>query len=905
MNASFVNWITSQLLICVTLTTLSLAAVAEAKTPDVQKHYTFDLPQQSVADSLNDLAKYTGAQFLFPFQLAQSKTAKPITGHFTLLEATAQLLQNTGLKSDLVDGVLTISPADDAGTFGNQNHKGKKMNTYTRKTLLASMVGLFAAGGASGSLAQGGEAATEQGRIDEILVTATRREASLNDTAVSIAAIGGEEISRRSLTEMNDYLRIIPGVNFADRGASQNSITMRGLTLNSAGSPSTGVYLGEVSLGGLALAGSSDLRMIDLERVEVLRGPQGTLYGSSSLAGAIRNIPVAPDLSEINGSIKTSYSNTAKAGGDNTKIEGVVNVPLIDDVLGIRAVVYRHDNSGFVKNIAGTQLASNGLTGFGIRAGDSVAAFGGAELYQDRDDVGQATYTGGRIAMLWSPSDELDVTLQYITQDVEQEGWPYEQLNLGEYNQVSQQFGNNVPALVGEEQGLDDDIAITNLVAEYDFGWATLLSSTAWIEEDSARRDDLSYFLFGLPVAQPWESTVDVFTQELRLVSQLDGAFQYIIGVYYDENEEIITAPAYATADLSLSFIQNPIDPTDPQLLDQFFDRSTEQLSFYGELSYKLSDQLTLTGGARHFDYERTQHYFLTGAVGESDSTDDFDETGSTLKVNLSYQPNDETLIYAQWVEGFRLGDVVVPPPLAVCDVNNDGLLDGTNTPIRKGYESDTLESFEIGAKFTLLDNRLQVNTSIYDIDWQGIPLNVIPGPLPGQAQTCQTSITANAGEARSQGIEIEAVYQITQNLQVNAGGAYIDAELTAIDPDVAGTFFAGDRLPGAPRSSINVGLEYSLEIGGYDAYIRGDYAYTGEYFGAAGETGGLVNPAVGDYGQLDMSAGITLDQFTLELIAKNLTDEEGLLYASSLGLRGETYRLRPRTIGLSASYQF
>ena len=138
------------------LTTLSLTAVAEAKKPNVQQHYTFDLPQQSVADSLNDLATQTGAQFLFPFQLAQSKTAKPIIGHFTLLEATAKLLQNTGLKSDLVDGVLTISPADDAGTSGNQNHKGKSMNITTKKTLLATMVGLFAVSGVGTAVAQDG-----------------------------------------------------------------------------------------------------------------------------------------------------------------------------------------------------------------------------------------------------------------------------------------------------------------------------------------------------------------------------------------------------------------------------------------------------------------------------------------------------------------------------------------------------------------------------------------------------------------------------------------------------------------------------------------------------------------------------------------------------------------------------
>ena len=669
-----------------------------------------------------------------------------------------------------------------------------------------------------------------------------------------------------------------------------------------------GVYFGEVPLAGLAAQhGSADLKMIDLERVEVLRGPQGTLFGSSSLAGAVRNIPNAPNTEELEGNIKTGYSNTAEFGGSNTKVEGVINIPLIDDILAIRAVAYRHDTSGYIKNIAGTQLATNGSATPFYNAADAVATYGGAELYRDEDDVGNATHTGGRIAVLWKPTDKLDVTLQYVTQDVEQEGIPYVQLNTGGYTQVVQQIGNNVAALSGKELGLKDDISIINLVAEYDLGWATLLSSSAWMEEDGERNADFSWALGGSPIVQPLESSSDIFTQELRLVSSLDGPFQYIAGVYYEDVEYFESTPFYATGDLALSLIVNPVDSTNPLIFDQVVNRPLEQLAFFGEVSYDISDQLTFTGGLRRFDYERSQHVVSSGAFGNSDDSSIFDEAGTSFKANLSYAPNEDTLVYAQWAEGFRLGNAVIPPPATLCDVNNDGILDGTNTPIKDSFDSDSTESIELGVKLALLDNRLQINAAVYRIDWQNIPLSVAAGQLPSQpAQTCFSAVTANAGDARSQGFEIETTYQMTENLQLSLGGAYTNAELTGIASGVS--FSTGDRLPSFPDYNLNLGLQYEFELGRNPSYLQADFAYVSEYFstpGAERDSGPGLAPAAGDYGVLNMSAGIGLDQFNIELFAHNLTNEDALTLVGRFAAQGEAWRLRPRTIGLTVGYKF
>ena len=297
----------------------SSTSAAATNGPQQTRTYHLDLPEQTVATALNSLSEQTDIQVLFPYDIAAQLRSEPLLGRFSIELALERLLRDTGLHGGLTSsGVITISQTGSESTT-NQNGKGKRMNiknSTKRKTLLAGLVGLFAAGGTAQVAAQGGEAATSQSAIDEIIVTATRRAESLNDTALSIAAIGGEEISRRNLTEMNDYLRTLPGVNFIEVGTGANAFVIRGIGVDPQGegevsSPTGGIYFGEVSLAGLsALGGTSDLKMIDLERVEVLRGPQGTLFGSSALAGAVRNIPNAPEINELTGSFKTSFSNT-------------------------------------------------------------------------------------------------------------------------------------------------------------------------------------------------------------------------------------------------------------------------------------------------------------------------------------------------------------------------------------------------------------------------------------------------------------------------------------------------------------------------------------------------------------------------------------------------------------------
>jgi iron complex outermembrane receptor protein len=747
-------------------------SLGQAANATDSTRYLFDIPAQQVEQALSQLAEHTGHQLLFSSELVNAHHSNAVSGEHTVSGALQQLLQSTPLTGNLTErGVIIVSDP----SAQNQSLKGRgKMETTTKKKLLASMVGLFAAGGVATATAQDavGESARAQGVLDEIIITATKRETSLQDTASSIAAIGAEELERKGIAGMEDYLTAMPGVSFLDQGVGQNNFIIRGIASDPEGEalrtgPSVGLYFGEVPLAGLAVqGGGANLRVVDIERVEVLRGPQGTLFGAGSLSGAVRNIPNAPNLEDVEGKIALGYSNMADRGGDNYRTEGVINIPLIEDKLAVRAVLYKHDNSGYIENVRTTT--------------PSFAAILDDHGVETRDvgDVGATEYSGGRISALWRPVDALKINLQYVTEEAEQDGFPESQLNTGGYTQTRSPFGNftfqspleSRTLQTGDEEALEVDLSFTNLVVEYDFDWATLLSATSWVDQESFMGRDISLF-FNRPVVQEASWDVDYFVQEVRLVSDLDGKFQYILGLYYEEMDVDSPRRAFFAGDLAFSPFGDPAGTGDNLLNDANLTSSLDQQAAFAELSYDISDQVSLTVGARRYDYERDSVSLSQGLFGTNvDSGGDVnnaDETGTNYKVNLTYEPSDDSLIYAQWAEGFRPGNTVIPPPKDICDVDDDGILDGTNLPFADSFDADTLESYELGLKTSLMDNKMTFNVAVYHNDWNDIPISV-------QSPTCGFSLVGNAATARTQGFEVESVLRVSTDLQLIFGGSYV-----------------------------------------------------------------------------------------------------------------------------------
>ena len=847
----------------------------------------FNIPQQRADRALTQFAEQANLTLVFPFEQLKDKTANRLVGDYPIATAANLLLRNTGLTPAFSDQlVLTIA----------SEPKGKSMNTTNsskRKTVLAGLVGLFAAGGMTQAVAQGGEAATGQSAIDEIIVTANKREQSLQDTAMSISALDGDTINKRNLAGMGDYLSSIPGVSILDQGPGFNSLVIRGLSAKPQGeafnsSPISGVYFGETSISGLGLDGNTaDIKLVDMERIEVLRGPQGTLYGAGAMGGVVRNVPVDPNLEQFEGSLQFGYSNTAEEGSDNNVAKGVINIPLIPDVLAMRAVAYRFDNGGYYKNIAASDSTLSA----------AAIAFGATVL--DSDDIGGDETVGGRLSLLWQPSDQLAINLNYLSQNTEQNGWASTDLDLeGEWSQRRYRVwdsANNSPAFSESDldEGFEDDIELTNLTVEYDLDWGTIFSSTSWVDEKTNRQREIAAFF--APSFLPWSQlggfSRDLFAEEIRLVSELQGPIQFIVGFYYEEMKSKQIAQDVFGGDPAL----NTFAPGGVVFFDLIRDRVVEQKAVFGEFSYDISEQLKLTVGGRAFSYDRevSEEQFPALFSPASFSELKSDESDISLKAGLEYKSNDSSLLYATWSEGFRLGYPVAANLNPACDTDADGFYDGSDgvSTGPRDVDSDFVENFELGGKFSLLDNQVTLNTAVYQIDWEGIPVTRL-------FDFC--SATLNAGAARSRGVELDLSYRVNDDLLINFSSSYVNAELTEDALDLGAV--SGDRLPGSPKYNASLGTEYSFRVGNYDAYWRADYAYVGGFYNNLKESG----TEIADYGKLNVKVGMTVNQFDIDIFADNLTNENSLTWIDAEGFPSERgNRLRPRTLGLKFGYQF
>ena len=767
-----------------------------------------------------------------------------------------------------------------------------RKHKHSRLSAEAVAVALAAAGLMSPLTSLGQEAddgdrgsGVDRSAIEEIVVTATKRAASLQDVPMSISALGGDEIARRGLDEMDDYLRAVPGTAFIDRGAGLSEIVIRGISTDAEfGAASTGpaaaVYFADVPITGLSNFGSSlDVKLVDMERVEVLRGPQGTLYGSSSLSGTVRNIPNAPNPDEFTARFATQYSNTGKHGGDNSMFEGMLNIPLVEDKLAIRAVGYHFNDSGYYDNHAGSDPAFS----------TEAASFGTSDLAIDQEEVGEKTTSGGRFIVLWEPTNELDVSLTYIQQKMDQDGSPQEWLPVGPYLQTNYQIAD---VLGGGSERLTVDFDISNLVIEYDLGWGSLLSSTSYTTVNSEHLyDGVGRALRGAPYPIQDLNDTEALAEELRLASTLDGPAQFIAGLYYEKSDTHRRQTAhFAGADPALNPFPNPDPLGDPSLLlreDPIVDR--EQIAAYGELSYELTKSLVATAGIRHFEYERRDRYTSSGAFGGSPRDLEGSDSDQTYRLNVSYSPNEHNMFYAQFAQGFRLGRTVGAHP-PVCDLDNDGLIDGTD--VSSGQEflpSDTIDSFELGGKVDLLsDERFRVNLAVFQNDWKNIPVTLVP--------PCNFVRFVSQGEASVEGIEVETQLRINDGLLLMLGGSHVNTELKG-DSSLGSD---GDRLPGSPEYNFNGRLHYRFQVANRDAFAQFEYLYVGGFYSDFAQ----ATTEAGGYGQLDLRAGIALSEnWDVQLFVNNVNDSDGLTYVDHVDLLA--YRLRPRTIGIKFGFAY
>jgi iron complex outermembrane recepter protein len=637
---------------------------------------------------------------------------------------------------------------------------------------------------------------------EEIIVTAQKRATSLQDVPFSVAAMTAENLQESGATNIVEVARNVPGLYISDLGPGQSQVAIRGISAGQVvrdqpgAKESVGIYLDESPIS-VALF-TPDLDLYDLDRIEVLRGPQGTLFGAGSSSGTVRYITAQPDVGEFGASF--DLTGQTVAGGDiGGSVRGAVNVPL-GEKAAMRAVGYHNELAGFV---------------------DSV--------YPGRDtieDVNSGQRTGGRLAFRFELGDNFAITPRVVYQKLETDGYP----RFDVYSILGNNFTTTEPRVdIGDREqvtqipeGLTDDFTMGDLKLEANFGESLGFTSvTTYMDRQVTVIRDASQLTgsvtkdIGGTDAQARfnsqlldETDLQVFSQEFRLASTGEGPFQWLAGVFYQEMErdygQTLPTPGYD------AFIGAPGSTFSAPPDTPFYSRISyefEQLGVFGEATYRFNPRWSLTGGLRYYDFEESR--LLTFAGVFVDPNIFIDEPGSTTsdgispRVILSFDASDNVQWNAQMSKGFRLGGINDPLNLGLCTPADAALFGGN-----PGFDDEKTTNYELGAKTRLADGRVTFNAAVFFTDIDGLQ-------VVADAGSCSSRIILNA-QAESKGVEFELSARPDESWDFALSGTYAKAEITEDyrpNTPLAGVR-NGNRLPTSPEFQAALSAGYSFPFG-------------------------------------------------------------------------------------------
>jgi len=806
-------------------------------------------------------------------------------------------------------------------------------------------------------------ASTDEG-IPEVVVTATRRTENLQDVPIAITALTSETLEKLNVQNFDDFVKYLPNVSTASKGPGQSEVYMRGLSAtvltNSASAatglfPNVALYLDDQSL---QLVGRNlDVYVADMERIEVLEGPQGTLFGAGAEAGAVRYITNKPKLDKVEGGANASYSTTAH-GEPSTSVSAYLNVPLIPDTLAVRGVIYNDRLGGFIHNIPGTFARSGtdlGIVDYfgGSRNGAQVITPGvvppGSATVNNASLVNNAynptTYQGMRVSADYKFNDDWNLLLQQSYQTMEADGIDayapvLGDLNVQQYIQSSDndKFENTAWTLNGR-------IAALKLV--YTGGYLVRNVDQVTDYTAYARGVYAAYYQCNGPALPKGTGATNICyspgatwhdiarnthqTHEARISTPDDWRVRGLVGFFY-EDYEIQDSGNFLYADPQAGFQpQAPVKGTtafDPSVRPSgtaFFDditRGYKQKAVFADLSYDLiPKQLTLSVGSRFYNmptYEVGSMNSVYGCRGSAANTCPggsenlnalgLNKTyvGAKSKVNLSWTIADGVLLYATYSEGFRpggfnRGNGVITPSSPLYGV--------FTTPI--SYAPDTLKNKELGWKTSWLNHRLQFNGAAYQEDWYNVQVTLVDAALYGN-----NNFNANGPHYRVRGLEGDLQYRITQELTVNSSFAWNSSSQQNV-PTLVGnngqvislfpTAGLGSSLAQAPPFQGNIRARYEVPFNGYVGYGQIGAQHSAHSYSSIITVGAFM-PERQDqpsYTTYDASLGVTKDAWGAEIYGENFTDARAQLYISGYDYVRLVTPNRPRTLGFRMSYKF
>ena len=781
---------------------------------------------------------------------------------------------------------------------GADSEHGNSMRRWLALSIFAVAMVVARAGQADTATSP----ASPSDTLKEIVVTAEKRNSTVQDTPISLTAITGDQLQAEGVSDMKGVIAEVPGISMRTSGPGQTELEMRGLASSGGSSPTVGFYLDDTPLTAPPFTPTGkvviDPDLFDLNRVEVLRGPQGTLYGSGSMGGTIRLIPNEPDLQKVEGNVDTLISGT-QGGGANPGINAMFNVPLVDNVLALRVVVTEKYTSGWIdRDVVGNfPFPVNPCPGWGTGCtrGNVLAH----PITQSFSDVNWENLTGGRAALLFKPNDALSVDLTGLYQKIRTGGPSYYDQSPGASYETHYQ-----PANVAEP--FSDSVWLTSLSVNYDFGLAKLTSASSYWRRNAAISQDstegvegLIATVFGIQEYVPnvftERDTTYQFSQEVRLASSGSSRFQWLVGGFYSNLKQLYdtynAAPGFAP--LSLGGAAANSDGILFQSDDPYF---IKQFAVFGEISYALSDAWKATVGLRHYDFHVNAGEYQSGVFASGNTQPivaafGASFTGTVPKFNLEYQPTKDLTVYATAAKGFRPGAANAPIPTNIgCAVTN------------ASYSPDSIWNYEIGEKAQLVDRRLSINSDFFYIKWSGVQQQI--------TQACGYGVNANAGDARSYGPELEISARLTDRWSLSAAGTYTNSEITRVNPAIAAAdpaLVPGLPILNIPKYTANAALTYVHPLtADYDFTARLADSYVGSSTDVA-----FSYQELSAYDIVNLRLGAVSRGLAGYLFVDNLTNERAALSVNTTSLSWvspSTTRVstnQPRTIGIEGSYRF
>lgn len=748
--------------------------------------------------------------------------------------------------------------------------KGK---TTGRRKRNALNVFLFLSTALTGSFATNALAQDDESvGVGDIVITATKREENLQDVPISVQALDAERLDELNITDFADYAQHLPTLSFTPSyGPGYNRPFMRGVASgengnHSSSQPSVGTYLDEQPI--TTIVGNLDMHLYDVARVEVLAGPQGTLYGASSQAGTVRIITNRPDPEEFSAAWDLEFNAIAN-GGFGQVGEGYVNIPL-GNRAAIRMVGWAEHAGGYIDNRAGTRDYTY--------VSDSNSDIAQND-YNDSDSY------GGRIALGIDLNDSWTITPQIMGQHQRSNGVFGEQSDVGDLG-VTHFFPE-----WNDDDWIQGALTIEGTVSNFDIVFsASQLSRDVESNQDYS---DYGYFydillgygcyfvdnttpgacdgITGAPgdPINPGQQVggrdhYDRSTYEFRVTSPANSRLRAIAGLFYQLAEHEIHQRYYFSEDFRDAY-EVPGQQDTIWLTEQ--QRTDEETAIFGELAFDITESLTATVGVRSFRTENSLYGFFGYGAGFSSGTGEAtcflatpyreapcvnldastEEEGQLYRANLEWNIDEDRMVYLTYSEGFRPGGVnrnsAVPP-----------------------YEADFLDNYEFGWKTDWADGRLRFNGAIFHEVWNSFQFSTLG--------TSGLTYIQNAGDAEIDGIETDITWAPIRGLMITAGGTYIDSQLTSADiPDT----LVGTPLPVAPDLKLDFTGRYEFQLGNWDAFLQGGASYVGDRSIDIRQTEAELIGSLPDYWTVDIAAGIERNGLRISLFVDNVFDERGI----------------------------